>query len=110
MSHVHTGNPLSDRHCTGSVTRVNRQFRIKGGEMIAQLIPHIFFSCPPFKVEAGSFFRDPELLRVIGIKIALNDKYYVYHLSEKCRDGRTNPTVRPQAHLSPSSKYLLKGD
>ena len=56
--------------------------------MIAQLIPHIFFSCPPFKVEAGSFFRDPELLRVIGIKIALNDKYYVYHLSEKCRDGR----------------------
>ena len=64
-------------------------------EMIAQLIPHIFFSCPPFKVEAGSFFRDPELLGVIGIKIALNDKYYVYHLSKKCRDGPDRPQSGP---------------
>ena len=65
--------------------------------MIAQLIPHSFFSCPPFKVEAGSFFRDPELLGVIGIKIALNDKYYVYHLSEKCRDGRVDGPDRQTA-------------
>ena len=68
--------------------------------MIAQLIPHIFFSCPPFKVEAGSFFRDPELLRVIGIKIALKDKYYVYHLSEKCRQTDRRPIFPCRLNIS----------
>ena len=59
-----------------------------------------FSDVPLFKVEAGSFFRDPELLGVIGIKIALNDKYYVYHLSEKCRQTDRRPIFPCRLNIS----------